>query len=156
MYKNIVIIIPINAKRGAGEVKLPKVRILALFFTMIPAFFKPINARKNPIPPPVPNCKSFGIIFIIFSLRPIIVTIKKMTDDIKTAARVALQLHPIDLTTVIAKNAFIAIPGAILIGNLEIIPITIHARPDARAVERNTLFIGIPICESIVEFTPNI
>ncbi len=57
-YKTKVITIPINASNTGGEAKLPKVIRVDGLATTIPAFAKPKNARKNPIPAPIASFKS--------------------------------------------------------------------------------------------------
>ena len=77
-------------------------------------------------------------------------------DEINTAASAVSQEFPISNMIVYVKRAFSPIPGANPTGNLATNPITIHAIPDAIAVEKNTALAGIPPSASIDGFTPKI
>ena len=122
--------------------------------TTIPAPLNPRNARKNPIPAPIPNFKSIGITFKIASLKPETVMIRNIIDEINTAASAASQELPISNMIVYVKRAFSPIPGASPTGNLATSPMIMHAIPDAIAVEKNTAVAGIPPSTSIDGFTP--
>ena len=62
---------------------------------MIPAPFKPRNAKKKPIAAPIPSFKSIGMMLRIASLNPEMVINKKIILDNTTAAKAAFQLQPI-------------------------------------------------------------
>ena len=100
MYKTMVMRIPISAKSAGAEVSAPRPTRFAGSATIIPAPFKPMNAKKRPIPAPIASFKSLGIMRTMVSLKPVIVIKKKIKVDINTAARAAFQLKPIPRTTV--------------------------------------------------------
>ena len=94
-YNTKVSMIPITAKSAGAVVILPiptKVEELA---TIIPAPFKPTNARKKPIPAPIANFKSKGMALRIASLKPDIVINKKSMLETNTAASAVSQVLPI-------------------------------------------------------------
>ena len=62
---------------------------------MIPAFFKPTNAMKKPIPAPIANFNCTGIALIIALRTPVTEIRIKITPEINTALKAAAQLKPI-------------------------------------------------------------
>ena len=153
-YKTNVSTIPINARSAGGAISDPIPTKVEGSATIIPAPLRPMNARKNPIPAPIPNFKSTGIMFRIASLTPEIVIIKKIMLETNTAASAVSQVLPIVNMIVYVNNALSPIPGANPTGYLETNPIIIHAIPDAIAVAKNTPVAGIPPSASIDGFTP--
>ena len=95
-----VIIIPIVARNTGGDEILPNETMFMGLDTIIPAFTTPRKARKNPIPAPIANFKSFGNSFNIASLNPLTVIIKNSMLDKNTAASAAFQDKPISRTIV--------------------------------------------------------
>ena len=127
----------------------------ALFtYTIIPAPFKPKNAKKKPIAAPIPSFKSRGIKFKIASLKPEIVIIKKIILEMNTAASAVSQELPIVKIIVYVNNAFSPIPGANPTGYLATSPIIILATQDATAVAKKTPVTGNPPSPNITGFTP--
>lgn len=59
---------PINARMAGGYKRSPIETSVDESPIMIPQLLNPKNAKKNPIPAPIPNFKSIGIRFNIFSL----------------------------------------------------------------------------------------
>ena len=56
----MVAIIPKTANATGGLVRSPNPTNVAGLSTTIPAFWKPINAMKKPIPAPIANFNCFG------------------------------------------------------------------------------------------------
>ena len=79
---------------------------------MIPAFFSPIKAIKNPIPAPIASFNCWGIALIIALRTPVTEINKKIIPDTTTAANAAAGLYPIEKTRVYVNNALTPIPGA--------------------------------------------
>ena len=94
-YNINVIIIPINATKAEGAKRDPKPTKVDGSATIIPAPLRPRNAKKNPIPAPIPSFKSFGIIFKIDSLIPDTVIIKNIILATNTAASAVSHVLPI-------------------------------------------------------------
>jgi len=86
------------------------------FATTNPAFFKPINATKRPIPTAMEDFNTFGMASIIFPRIPVTVKTKNKTPDIKTAPSAVCHDNPCPNTTEYVKNAFKPIPGPVTIG----------------------------------------
>lgn len=137
-YNINVIMTPINARRAGAAIRLPILTKVDGSDTMIPAPFKPKNARKNPIAAPIPSFKSRGMMFKIASLKPEMVIIKKIMLEMNTAASAVSHVFPIVNIIVYVNNAFSPIPGANPTGYLATSPIIIHAIPEATAVANNT------------------
>ena len=91
----IVINKPTIANNTVGSVKFPIVTNVAGLATMIPAFFKPTNAIKKPIPAPIANFNCTGIALIIALRTPVTEIRIKITPEINTALKAAAQLKPI-------------------------------------------------------------
>ena len=53
-----------KANKTGADFKSPNPTKVAGLSTTIPAFLRPIIARNNPIPAPIPNFKDLGIAFI--------------------------------------------------------------------------------------------
>ena len=151
-----VIITPINAMIVGGVKSVPIETNVDELGTIIPQFLSPKNAKKNPIPTPMPNFKSLGRIFNILSLKPEIVIIKNIMLETNTAARAVSHVFPISSMMVYVNNAFRPIPGASPTGYLATRPIIMQAIPDESAVEKNTAVVGIPPSASIEGLTPKI
>ena len=62
--------------------------------TIIPAPFKPTNARKKPIPAPIANFKSRGMALRMISLKPDMVISKKSMLETNTAASAVSHVLP--------------------------------------------------------------
>ena len=88
----MVINIPNKASKITGSVNFPKETNVDSLPTMIPAFFNPINAIKNPIPAPIANFNCCGIALIIALRIPVTEITKKIIPDTTTAANAAAGL----------------------------------------------------------------
>ena len=124
--------------------KFPKATNVDGSATTIPAFFKPTNAIKSPIPALTACFISFGIAFITSSLIPVTDIIKNIIPDNKVAEIAVCHGIPIPIQTPNPKNALSPIPGAKTIGNFAIAPIIKVPTALAIAVAANTLSFGIP------------
>ena len=78
---------PTAASITGIEVTSPKPTRVAGLSTTIPAFLRPIIARKRPIPAPTPNFILFGILLIIQALAGVTDSNKNARPAINTAAR---------------------------------------------------------------------
>ena len=81
-----------------------------------PAFVIPTDAINSPTPAVTAFLRSFGIQFIICSLKLVTVKIINNTPSINTPKSAICHVYPICKTTVYAKNALSPIPGASAIG----------------------------------------
>ena len=94
IYSIIVIKIPITVKSADGDEIVPIPMIVAGLATITPEPLKPIKAKKNPIPAPIPNFKSIGIAFSIASRTPDMVISAKSILEINTADKAACHELP--------------------------------------------------------------
>src|SRR5574344_541549 len=110
--KTPVMIRPIIASIGAPDVISPRLTRVASFFTMTPAFCKPMNAMKRPIPAPIAFLRLAGIALTIASRRLVSVSITNIRPSIRIAVRANCQEWPRPQHPVNTKNALSPIPGA--------------------------------------------
>ena len=83
---------PKIASRTTGSVNFPKATNVDSFATMMPAFFKPMNAMKKPIPAPIASFSCCGIALMIILRKPVTEMTMKIIPETKTAAKAACQL----------------------------------------------------------------
>ena len=96
----------------------PKVTNVTGWSPTTPIISKPIIAKNNPIPAPIPSFKLLGIEFINHALKGVSDIAKKIIPATNTAPNAAWGVYPIPATTPYATNAFIPIPGAKPIGQV--------------------------------------
>ena len=92
--------IPNKDNSTVGSAKSPNATNVDSFATMIPAFFKPTNAIKKPIPAPIASLSCFGIALMIILRIPVTEINKKNKPETNTAAKAACQLNFIVKQTV--------------------------------------------------------
>ena len=134
---------PMIASNAVPEVISPSVKIAPPWITM-PAFTRPMNAMKRPIPTEIAFLMFCGIELMIASR-----TLKndnkmKIRPSKNTAVNANSGDLPIPSTTVYAKNALRPIPGASANGKLAKRPITSVATKEETAVAVNTLPMSRP------------
>ena len=95
-----VTIKPITVIKTLGSVKLPIPTSVASLFTIIPEFWNPKNAIKNPIPVPTACFNDVGILLMINSRNPVADKIINKIPETKIPANACCQLYPIIKTTV--------------------------------------------------------
>ena len=91
---------PITVINTFGSVKSPIPTNVASLLTMIPEFWNPKKAMKNPIPVPTACFNDVGILLIINSRNPVADKIMNKIPEIKIPAKACCQLYPIIKTTV--------------------------------------------------------
>ncbi len=155
-YNIKVSMMPITAKSVGADEMLPIPTKVEELPTIIPAPFKPTNARKKPMPAPIANFRSKGMALRMASLKPDMVINKKSMLETNTAARAVSQVLPILIIMVYMNTGIIPMPGARPTGYFEISPVMIQEIPEATAVAKNTPVAGIPPWESNAGFTPKI
>ena len=106
---------PTTLNTTSGSCKLDNANVPFAVF-IIPAFVIPTDAINSPTPAVTAFLRSFGIQFIICSLKLVTVKIINNTPSINTPKSAICHVYPICKTTVYAKNAFSPIPGARAIG----------------------------------------
>ena len=155
-YNTKVSMMPIIAKSAGADEIFPIPTNVEELPIIIPAPFKPTNARKKPIPAPIANFRSRGIALRIASLKPdMVINIKSMLET-NTAASAVSHVLPILIMIVYVNTGIIPMPGARPTGYFEISPIIMQEIPEARAVAKNTPVAGIPPSDSNAGFTPKI
>ena len=68
--------------------------------TIMPAFWRPMNIMKQPIPAVMPNLRLGGIWSRTLFLTPLTAMAKNMIPDIRTATRACCHVNPIVMTMV--------------------------------------------------------
>ena len=92
--------IPNKASNTVGFLKFPSATNVDSLATMIPAFFKPTNATKKPIPAPIASFNCAGIALIIIRRMFVTVMMTKMIPDTNTQASAPSGDNPICPTIV--------------------------------------------------------
>ena len=88
-----------RANNTGADFKSPKPTKVAGLSTTIPAFFKPIIAKNNPIPAPIQNFNDLGMALIRYALNGEMLIIKNKIPEHKTAANACCHVKPIPNTT---------------------------------------------------------
>ena len=78
---------PKQARSTAGECRSPKVTSVASLALTIPAFFKPMNAMKSPMPGDIARRRISGMESTIFCLSPVMVRRMNMIPSRNTAVK---------------------------------------------------------------------
>ena len=107
-----------HPNRTRGFLISPNVTNVTGWSPTTPIISKPIIARNNPIPAPIPSFKLLGIELINQARIGVKEIIKNNTPATSTAPKAAWGVYPIPATTPNATNALIPIPGASPIGHV--------------------------------------
>ena len=95
-----VIKIPKTANKTVGSCKSPRPTKVDGLEIIIPAFFKPTNAIKKPIPAPIANFSCLGIALMTALRIPVIEIRRNTIPERKTALNAAYHEYPIPKQTV--------------------------------------------------------
>ena len=101
-----------------GLLRSPNCTNVTGLSTTTSIIWRPIIARNNPIPAPIPNLRLFGIELINQALIGVRDIIKNNTPATNTAPKASWGVYPIPAQTPKATNALIPIPGASPIGQV--------------------------------------
>ena len=94
IMRQIMRIMPMQARRGSGLPRLPRVTRVDSLATTIPAFLRPMRAMNMPMPTTMAYLRFRGMELMSFSRSLVTVRMRKMTPDQKTVPRATLQCSP--------------------------------------------------------------
>ena len=117
-YRNSVSSMQNSASITGGLENSPSATRVESEFTMMPAFCRPMNTMKHPIPAVMPNLRLGGIWSRTFFLTPLTAIRKNITPDIRTATRASCHVYCRPMMMVYVKKALTPISGACATGYL--------------------------------------